>query len=418
MFVSVGVVVSTALTAGTIALGAHAVRELPQKWAHWRYSREVNISPEAVSLIAIELPEAVYANSSNHLADVRIADDQGREIPYVLHVPTSESRSERRGVRTLEQSYAPGEFTQFVFDAGLKPRFYNAIEVLTTESDFIAWAEVAVSDDSREWRIVCDRAPLFRFSKQNLQGTQTLHFSETSARYIRLRVLEGSKRFSLSRVELLYQMSPPEERTMAAAQFRSVASGNPNESVWEADLPTDLPVNELWFETSEPEFSRLVTIESREDGSDWQSAGSGEIYRFRHDDWLREWLRVSFGGGWSAHWRVHVANGNNAPLADVRITLYMMPRRLIFRADPARRYRVLYGQSQAKAPLYDLGRTIYAKDMSRVPAATLGPEELNAAYEDPRPWTEKHPAVLWISVIVAAGLLGFAALRSLRASSN
>jgi hypothetical protein len=47
------------------------------------------------------------------------------------------------------------------------------------------------------------------------------------------------------------------------------------------------------------------------------------------------------------------------------------------------------------------------------PDATLGAEQINNDYQDPRPWSERHPAVLWIAVIVAAALLGFAALRSL-----
>lgn len=402
----------------SVALRASSATAWPQAWRSWSYSREViPQAPDVAGLTAIVVPEGVYAHSSNQLADIRIVDDQGREVPFVLRVPSGHTHTDRRPTRMQEHSFRPGEFTQFVLDANANAPFHKAILVNTSETDFITWAEVAVSDDARQWRIVCDRAPLFRFNKQNLQGTQTLRYSETNARYIRLRILEGSHPFPATSINVLFEVTTPEERMPVSAQLRAAQATNPQESVWRADLPSELPVNEVRFETDQPELSRSVTIDSSEDGQEWSPVGSGEIYRFHHDDVLREWLQVGFGGGWSLHWRVHVMNGNNSPLAAARVILYMTPRRLIFRAEPARHYLLLYGQSEAKPPQYDLERTVKVEDFQTLPAATLGGEQMNDDYEDPRPWSERHPAVLWIAVIIAAGLLGAAALRSLRAPS-
>jgi len=397
--------------------GAATTTAWPQAWRTWSYSREINSpAPNPTGLTAIVIPEDVYAHSSNQLADIRIVNDAGKEVPYVLRVPSGHPHTDRRPVRMQERSFAPGEFTQFVLDAGLNAPFHNSILVNTSETDFITWAEVAVSDDARQWRIVCDRAPLFRFNKQNLQGTQTLHYSETNARYVRLRILEGSHQFPVTSVNVLYEVNTPAESKPVSAQLHAVQATNPQEGLWRADLAAEMPVNEVRFETDQPEFSRSVTIDSSEDGQEWSPVGSGEIYRFHHDDILREWLQVSFAGGWSSHWRVHVKNGNNAPLTAAQVSLYMTPRRIIFRANLVRRYLLLYGQSEAKPPLYDLERTIHVEDFDKLPQATLGAEQINSDYEDPRPWSERHPAVLWIAVIIAAALLGAAALRSLRTS--
>ncbi len=418
-FVAVsGCIFALGIVLGSVASRAATIASWPQAWRSWSYSREVN--PPAANgsrPAAIVIPEDVYAHSANQLADLRIVDDEGREVPYVLGVPSGQTRTERRPVRTREQSFAPGEYTEFVLDVGANPQFHNAILVNTSETDFIAWAEVAVSDDARQWRNVCDRAPLFRFDKQDLQGTQTLHYSDTNARYIRLRILEGSHRFPLTSVNVLYEVTTPVERVPVAASLAAAQSANRQESLWRTDLPAELPVNEIRFEADEAEFSRSVVIESSSDGQEWSAVGSGEIYRFHHDDVLREWLRVSFGSGWASHWRVHIANGNNSPLAGARVMLYMTPRRIVFRPDPARRYLLLYGQSEAKPPHYDLERTLVVQDFQKLPELALGGEQINSEYEDPRPWSERHPAILWIAVIIAAGLLGFAALRSLRHSA-
>jgi hypothetical protein len=50
-------------------------------------------------------------------------------------------------------------------------------------------------------------------------------------------------------------------------------------------------------------------------------------------------------------------------------------------------------------------------------AATAGPEQANAAYEprpDERPFTERHPALLWAALVAVIALLGGIALRSVK----
>jgi hypothetical protein len=54
-----------------------------------------------------------------------------------------------------------------------------------------------------------------------------------------------------------------------------------------------------------------------------------------------------------------------------------------------------------------------------VAAATLGPETVNTAYTgrpDDRPWSERHPALLWGAIVAAVLVLGALALRSLKST--
>ena len=48
--------------------------------------------------------------------------------------------------------------------------------------------------------------------------------------------------------------------------------------------------------------------------------------------------------------------------------------------------------------------------------ATASPEQTNANWIDPRPWSEKHSAVLWAATLLAVLILGLAAVRALRQS--
>jgi hypothetical protein len=110
-------------------------------------------------------------------------------------------------------------------------------------------------------------------------------------------------------------------------------------------------------------------------------------------------------------------NGNDAPLPGVKPVLYMTPQHIVFEQQPGRTYRLLYGQEFAKSPSYDLERRLNSKTIDAAEAGQLGEEELNSAWSDPRPWTEKYEVVLWLAIGIAVLLLGYSAIRSLHRSA-
>ena len=94
-------------------------------------------------------------------------------------------------------------------------------------------------------------------------------------------------------------------------------------------------------------------------------------------------------------------------------------RRIYSDSDSDAQPRLYYGDEKLAAPVYD-----YAKLFEKAANAGqvhMGIEEANAAYTgrpDDRPWSERHPAVLWVAIIVAVTILGSIALRSMRAATT
>ncbi len=369
-------------------------------------------------MVSVVPPLEVVARAKEQLADVRIIDDQANEVPYVLFMRFGSTAHQTRTTRTLENSFTPGRSTQVLVDLGEKPPFHNAVSIATPETDFMIWVEVAVSDDARtEWRIVRERAGIFRLHKQGLEGDQSISYSDSNARYLRLRFLEGTKQFRVTSAEVAYDVSEPAERAAVPVALEPVSS-SPGISIWRADLgTTNLPVAEVCFEIEKPEFNRSVRISASADGENWSDEASDKIYRVRQKDQVEESLSAKFGEVQGMrYWRVQIENGNDPPLAGARLTLYTVPRHFVFRQEPGRSYRLLYGQSEAKAPLYELGRLAARKDIESAVPGSLADEEVNSGYADPRPWTEQHPSVLWVTLGIAVVLLGFSALRALRAA--
>lgn len=407
-----------ALLAATVALGA---APLPHAWRNWRYSRAIELAPaDTTRLAAVVVPEDVFRQSNASLADLRVMDDLGAETAYVVRTREGSTNTVSIPAKLIENSFAPGQYTQILVDLGEKTRFHNALEIQTTDSDFIEWVSVEASDDAHLWRIVQPHAPFFRFHLQYREGVNTVPYSENNAQYMRIHILDGAKQFPVTGANVFHKITTPPERVPLSPSFEPGSPSTSERSAWIADLGgVGMPVSEVRFDVAPPaEFIRTVEIFGSDDRQKWYRFAQGEIYRYYQEKVSQEQLVVSipFGGAQGRYWKVEVVNGNDAPLEGVTLHLYATPRHVFFEQQTGRNYRLLYGQSRAQAPQYDLDRRLDTKQEDAAIAGQVGPEEENPDYSDPRPWTERNAYFLWIVMGIAVLLLGYSAIRSLRKS--
>ena len=404
------------------ALGASALStDLPSAWRSWRYSRPIE-SGRADALNYVILDREVFSHSENQLADLRIVDDLGHELPFEVRSQiTPPPQPVQLAVTLRENSFVPGQFTQVVLDLGERASFHNSVRVRTTESDFINWVEVAASDDAHLWRVVNARAPISRFRKENLEGNQLVRYSENNARYLRVRIQEAAHIFQVAGMEVFSSPAfkseiPAEGGALLGAALLPDSNGAPSQTQWTADLgAAAIPIARFNFETTQPEFYRAVRLLNSADQKEWQSAGGGEIHRFPVNGRTEESLGVQCYELWGPrYWRVEVLNANDAPLSEVRLSLTMPMRFVLFHPVQSRSYRLIYGNFRATAPQYDLARTLHIQANEAIAHQGLGAEEATSNFSDPRPFTERHPNLLWVALAIAVILLGYAALRAMR----
>lgn len=412
------------MTAGILlaALATLAAAPLPHAWRNWRYSRPIVLpSVDSPRLAGTVLPEEVFRRSRTSLPDLRIIDDLGVETPYVVQTRAGSTTTIRLPTTIHENSFAPGDYTQIVLDLGDRTKFHDALEIQTPESDYIEWVSVEASDDTHLWRIVQARAPFFRFQKEGLRGTQTISYSENNARYLRVHILDGANQFYVTGVNVLYKTVIPQERIPLEATFAPGVSPSEGYSTWTTDFGSAaMPVSNVQFEVAAPaEFIRNVDISASDDNQEWHPFAQGEIYRYGEGEAAQEQLAVStpFGETQGRFWKVEIVNGSDAPLEGVVVHVSAAARHVLFLQQPGRTYTLIYGQSQAKGPQYDLVRRLNFTQREAAAVGQVGPEEENSEYSDPRPWTEKNAYFLWVVLGIAVLLLGYSAIRSLRLSS-
>jgi len=391
--------------------------DLPDQWRAWRYSRQVGNSSGSEPA-KILLPLDIYAHLENGFADLRLLDDLGLEVPFILYDENTQAPMEARPATIRENSFVPGKYTQLVVNLGARPAFHNALEVHTTETDFIDWVEIAVSDDASTWRIVKDHAPISAFRKENIAGGRIVHYSDNNGRFLRVRIFETAHRFPVSTVNVFFSGEYREPvRAVLPSQFTADSSAPSTLSRWVTDLGTgSFSISGAAFETTQPQFFRIVHMQTSENGKDWQDYCSGQIYRYKQGDKQAESLRVYSGETWNHRfWRIEIVNGGDSPLAGATPALLIIPRFVLFFPQANRSYRLIYGNARAKASTYDLARTFDYRTAPGARLATLGAEESISNYRDPRPFTERHPHLLWLALGIAAVVIAYAALLALRA---
>jgi hypothetical protein len=113
---------------------------------------------------------------------------------------------------------------------------------------------------------------------------------------------------------------------------------------------------------------------------------------------------------------VTIENGDDTSLPIAGVRLEMRQRKLCFDVPAVRGIglALYYGDATLHAPVYDYDRLFVP---ARKPlAAVLGPERVSPEYRpwpaEARPFTERHPEVLWVALIAAICALGVVALRA------
>ncbi len=395
---------------------------------YFRYERPIQKSSGQSCLV---LDPAIFAHAAPQLSDLRLYRD-GAETPYVIRVATLVEAAEK-SIAPLNVGVRGG---QTVFDAELPDAHYSDVRLAVTAQNFIATVTVSGSHaqtGSVETRL--GSYTIFDLTRQKLGRSTVLHLPESDFRYLHFRVagLLSPEDITGLSVERL-AASPPRYQTVAESS-RVMQKGHA--SVIEFTVPAHVPVDRIAFTSgaSPALFSRDVNISvapiaqpSAIDAAPPRPPVNSygnilRIHSLQNGHRIDE-ERLAVDAPWTdlsspAKWTITIENGDDAPLGLESVRLQMLERTLCFEADGNGSYLLFYGDPALAAPRYDYV-TFFAlqADASQIAA---GPEQPNPAYQprpDERPFTEKHPALLWVALAAAISLLGAIALRSAKPATK
>lgn len=423
---------SVSFGASAVALAATAVAAIP----YFHYERAVTV-PATSGQHYIVVDESIWQHARPGLGDIRMYDGD-REVSYALGVETGGTEIQKQTIRILQPGTLGGK-TQFLLDmSGLAE--YDRVQLTLGARDFVARATVEGQDDPHgsAWTKL-GTTTIYDLSDEKLGHQGTLQVPLSTFKYLRVTIDGPVKP---KEVEAASASSTHEEIAVWRAVKSAAAQSEKDKStVFTFAVPNGVPVDRVSFDVdpSQRNFTRSVDVKMEKDVpiafgdlSRIHMSRNGEKIDVENHlicicQAIPGW-EVSEEGSAEGNVRpvvpkdrtfiVIVHNGDDPPLKITGVKLEQRERRIYFDAATGAHSSMYYGDEKLDAPVYD-----YAKLFQRnalADEATLGPEQANPAYKgrpDDRPWSEQHPAALWIAIVAAVLVLGAVALRSLKTTT-
>ena len=427
-----------------------------------RYVRDLRVPPGTGQACA-SLDAQVFPHAAPSLIDLRLfpsepnpAAPAPHELPYAITLSEAASE-ETEPARVLNLGSAGGDTrtAKIAFDLAMPDRPYTGVTLTLDPAvhDFLATATVTGLDSlakpgERPPATALGSFTVFDLASQKLSRMTTLPLVESTFPYLHVvlsvSAAPGSDASAARFAPTLVKGAQVPPSREAQTVYTAVAETSSftvrgRETVASFALPVRVPVERVSIQLPpgyKGNFSRDVRVTATTDPAPKDSAENdsraplpevvtASILRVHTTEAGREIRtdQLSFpailGANLQRAARVEVAieNGDDQPLPLASVRLEMRQRKICFEAPVVPSAVALYyGDPDLLAPVYDYQRLFVPVPTAL--AASLGPERLNPAYhpapEKERPFTERHPELLWIALIAVISVLGAIAVRSSR----
>jgi hypothetical protein len=363
---------------GACSFSAPAV-SLPAEWQH-----EQRFEAPAPGLVKLSLPLATLDAARPALEDLRLYDDAGMEVPYLIERPRPSSKITQ--APKAFQVAVDTTSTILTLETGLGPPL-DGVTLETPARAFLKAVQIEGSADGRRWQVLARGQPIFR----EPAGASQLHLAVPAGVWPWLRLTLDDQRsqpipFTGARVHAAAVEPVPVEIVSVTTAGRYENPGQTRVTLNLGAANLDLAAIEIY--TTEPLFTRPVTLavpQVAEDTIREQPLAHGVIYRV-----AVEGQPVSSNLTVPVEAAVHsrellllIENHDSPPLPITAVHAERRPVYLVFLARSAGVYHLLTGNSRCASPNYDLAAL--GANLKSVAVSPLKPSPLadNPNYRPP-----------------------------------
>jgi hypothetical protein len=371
-------------------------------------------SPDRQNYVVVD-PD-IWKSSHNDLADIRIYDGPS-QVPYALIKQSGGSSNQETPAKILNLGSVAGH-TEFDLDVGGLQQ-YERVRLEVDAKNFINGTQVQgrrSPNDRSGSNLGSSR--LYDFTAEGLGSNFVLKFPTSSFPYLHVRLSPGILPSQIKHA-FVSSFSETKAAWSTAGECKPI-TGAPKESFYECSLFEGVPLDRVAFELPESavNFNRTVVV-ADESGNEWGRSSLSRVRLNRaSQSVVSENLAFDLYGRAGNKLKVIIQNGDDKPLPIQHVRALSFERRLYFDPNGKSTLRLYYGDAKLESAAYD-----YAKFFQQSPNAAiaqLGPPEANPQFTgrpDDRPWSERHPGLLWAVMIAAVVLLGALALRGMKGSA-
>jgi hypothetical protein len=408
----------------------------------WQFAADVNIGNTTSEYHALTVTPEIYNVAGTDLADIRLIDNTGSQIPYLLVRDEDRTETVKYNPTILNRSADAAGNALVTLDFGGQT-IKNSIEVDTSGDNFRRAVKIEGSNDNVQFFTIIDRSYIFAVSDKNRHRFSGIDLPSNDYRYLRITVSPMSaedSRLTINEVRAFkIEKLPALKRPLAMLQTEHSEDANTHSSVYVYDLKRlHLPVVEIELRTNDESFYRCVRIQGRDaatqkvkiDSEDnrqrftevevpWNTVATDTIYRYTAPDGRkRERLALPIGSGPSYRYlKVIISNYDDQPITVALASAKIVPHEIIFSASTDKSAKLYAGCASAVRPNYDLSRRVpNGANVKAEPAmiAALIDNPLFAKTLQKLPWTEQHKTLLLVVLVAVVAVMGVFMLKSVK----
>ena len=321
--------------------------------ADWQHQQSFDVSTPG--LVKLSLPVETLDAARPALEDLRVYDDAGSEVPYLIEHPAPVAKVVRN-TKSFQISLN-SQNTIITLETGFAQPL-DGVTLETPANNFIKSVRIEGSSDGRRWQNIAQGKPIFHQSN----GASQLHLEIPPGVWPWLRLTVDDQRsqpvpFTGAQISAASGESAPDETLPVTIAERQES---PGETRLTLNLgAANLNLSEIQIETTEPLFTRQVTLavpQIAEDAIHEQSLAGGVIYRV-----AIEGQPVSANLSVPLEAQVHsrellmlIRNNDSPPLPVTAVRAERRPVYLVFFAKQTGAHYLLTGNARCAAPRYDL----------------------------------------------------------------
>jgi Protein of unknown function (DUF3999) len=391
-------VLSVALLLATLLRGAGF------DGTRWKYFEPLRVL-EPRRLCVLPFDRGLYSRLRPDLGDLRIEQD-GEEIPYAIEAMTGAVEERECHPAMINKAVVPDTGVQITLDLAkcqdeLK---HSRLRIATNETNFRQRVRVETSDDNRFWVIAREDGYIFDFTEGGKKlSALTVDYPVSTGRYVRATIFGWTTTGAIADAWSIYREERSPERYILAGIVPE-RSEDPatRTSLLKLDLSQPgLPHDRVRVDVDRTDFHRAAELEVSEDAKTWRTVAQGAIFRVGEE----QSLALGFRERYERYLRLRIFNGDNRPVAVTRVFVETVKRVMKFLPPSDGDARLYFGNPDAAAPVYDFAAILSRQAPLPETTPTVGEWKLNPDYRSPgeagKPWSERHPALLY-------GVLGLA----------
>jgi hypothetical protein len=411
-----------------------------------QFSKELDRGAIGEEILAVLLDGDIYAATRDGFPDLRIVDDRGAAVPYLLEPVAQRHTTQVRqpcASKVVSLHVDEGKGLEIVVELDEKAPGATGATIRTPLADYERRVRVYGSQTGAQWAPLVSDGAIFDYSRfmdvrnrdvvippNDYRQFKLVVEHELDDRESPLRDLirsrtEGKKDEQTEITQILRRpfridgvdlwrtvetdsMSKAETFTYPTANLRVEPDAKHKLSRVEVTSRRE-PLTSLSVSTASRNFSRPATVMipvQQGIRTDWVEVGRGTLSLIQFRAFRRAELRIDFPQQRQERYQLVIENADNPPLEITGVEAEGTGYRLVFLGTEGRKYRVAYGSDTAEPPSYDTAAVLGSLQKGFQPVTVkLGPQVANPGYKSARGPSGILNSTLFLALVIVVMVL-------------